>query len=346
MSTASAVFDPGDSSLSSSSIHHAPRDHFTLSTSPGNQDDQCATPALFTPATRHSSTVATPTAVLGLRSAPMSFIPPSTTVTTTMKRAPSRTSSLFQWLPPPCQTSCFFVVGPMLVFPGFSIVLPTPLLAKQLPYVYECSCSNISTNLSDNADTCRPSSPLYASSIANHHDLPDNALSRHFNGTMFGQDFYLTQVAQPLVAHALSTADTMPPALHCPHDPFMPTDINLLPVTETVLFAKPDRSSTLTILPHNNLTTTQPIMADLPHVSAIPDPTKPQQQVATLTPAQYPTLSALYSLTFSSPIPTFLMFPRFDFQTMSTITISKRPPPKPPHSLSTGLHRQIFPPCV
>jgi hypothetical protein len=219
----------------------------------------------------------------------------------------------------------------MLVFPGFSIVLPTPpLLAKQLPYVYECSCSNISTNLSDNADTRRPSSPLSASSIANHHALPENALSRHYNGTLFGQDFYLTRVAQPLVAHALSTADTMPPALHCPHDPFMPTNTNRLPVPKTVLFAKPDCSSTLTLHPHNNMTTTQPIIADLPHVSAIPDPTKPQKQVATLAPAQYPTLSALYSLTFSSPT-TFLMFPCFDFQTMSTTTIFKRPPPKPPH---------------
>jgi hypothetical protein len=116
----------------------------------------------------------------------------------------------------------------------------------------------------------------------------------------------------------------------------MPNNTNL---------AKPD-CITLTLHPHNNWTTTQPILAGLPHVSAIPDPTKPQNQVATPTLAQYSTLSAIYSLFFSSPIPMFLMFPHFDFQMMSTTTISKRPPPKPPHSLSTWLHHQIFPPCV
>jgi hypothetical protein len=70
-----------------------------------------------------------------------------------------------------------------------------------MPYVYKCSCSHFSTNLSDNADTaCRPSSPLLSDSsiLANHHALPDNALPHHFNGTLFGQVFYLTQVAQPL----------------------------------------------------------------------------------------------------------------------------------------------------
>jgi hypothetical protein len=279
----------------------------------------------------------------------------------------------------------------MLVFPGSSIVLPTPLLAKQLPYVYECSCSNFSSDLSDNADTHRPSSPLSDSSIANHHALPDNALPHHFNGTMFGQVFYLTQVAQPLVAHALSTAEpthsptkvdhslprrfngtlfgqafylpsvaqalsdhdvatAYPLPLSC--DPFTSTHTTPLQVPKIIPFAKPD-SIDLTIQPPNNLLHSPPKLSEIPHVSAIPDPTNTQCKVATpSTMTQYSILSPYSCLPSSSQFPRFLMIPRFDFESTTTqlvthrSVISKRPPPKPPHTKSAGFHYQIFTPHV
>jgi hypothetical protein len=87
--------------------------------------------------------------ILTLCTSKKCFDQPLTTVATTMKLADSRTSSLFQWLPPPCQNSCFFTVdcGPYTyVLPGFFTVFPATLLAKQLPYIYKCSCSNVSNN--------------------------------------------------------------------------------------------------------------------------------------------------------------------------------------------------------
>jgi hypothetical protein len=79
------------------------------------------------------------------------------------------------------------------LFPGSSIILSTTLLAKLLPYLYKCSCSNASNNVSSNVNTNIPSLPLSDSSITNNHALP-----LCFNGTLFGQAFYWTQVAQLL----------------------------------------------------------------------------------------------------------------------------------------------------
>jgi hypothetical protein len=270
---------------------------------------------------------------------------------------------LHQWLPPHCQTSCFFSVWTFLVFPGYSTVIPTPLLEKQMPYVYTCSC-----------DTNKPPTPLSKSSTKTNHSLP-----RRFNGTLFGQVFYLPLVAQALPDQVVVTADPLP----LPCDPFTSTPTTPLQLPEIIPFLTPD-SIDLTIQPPNNLLHTSPILSEHSHASAIPDPTTTQQcQVATpttlaqyssLSPypfclpssSQFPRFPMLSSFDFesisttssclpsSSQFPRFLMIPHFDFKSLSTTTrlvahrsiISKRPPPKPPHTKSAGFHHQSFTPHV
>ena len=43
----------------------------------------------------------------------------------------SSTSFLCRWLPPPCQYTCFFIVGPLLSFLGTSIIIPPAILTLE-----------------------------------------------------------------------------------------------------------------------------------------------------------------------------------------------------------------------
>jgi hypothetical protein len=214
MSPSLAVFDRGRPSASVPSTSHCPSDPFNPSISNRHHDNQAASAVFILPTTRPSSKLATLPPVLTLRSLSKRFIPPPTTAATNTQHVRSHTSLLYQWLPPSCQTSCFFSVGTLLVFPGNSIVLPTPLLEKQLPYVYVCSC-----------DTNKPTLPLSPSSITVNHAMP-----RRFNGAMFGLVFSspITNPLAPTAVHNLPATPTFAPTpetdtnkpslplLHCP----------------------------------------------------------------------------------------------------------------------------------
>jgi hypothetical protein len=208
--------------------------------------------------------------LLNLRSKYQHVTPPSTSVApTTKQRVKSYIPVLHQWLPPHCQTSCFFSVGTFLVFPGSSTAIPTPLLEKQMPYVYKCSC-----------DTNKPPTLSHSSTTVDH------SLPSRFNGTLFGQAFYLPPVAQALLApHKMLLQPS-----HCLSHVLLSRPPLQLLVFMIVPFAKPD-SIALTIQPQNNLLHTPPILSEIPHVCAIPDPTNTQRQVATSTLAQYTILS-------------------------------------------------------
>jgi hypothetical protein len=54
---------------------------------------------------------------------------------------------LHQWLPLPCQNSCFFSVGNMFLFPGTTFSLPTHFLTWVLLYAFQCSSSPQSNNM-------------------------------------------------------------------------------------------------------------------------------------------------------------------------------------------------------
>jgi hypothetical protein len=138
--SAPAVFNRGCSSPSSCTIYHAPPEPSTTSNPTRSKDDKATTPISFLRRSPTFFQASTTTPVLALAAAYTSFHPPPTTALMARQRAKSHRSFIYQWLPPPCQTSCFFVTGHMLVFPGFSSILPTLLLEKELPYVYECIC--------------------------------------------------------------------------------------------------------------------------------------------------------------------------------------------------------------
>jgi hypothetical protein len=135
-----AVFDPGCSSLSSFTIYRAPPEPSTTSNPRRSQDDKATTPISFSQMSPPFFQAATTTPVLALPAAYTSFHPPQTSASMARQHAKSLSSFIYQWLPPPCQTSCFFVTGHMLVFPGFSSILPTLFLEKELLHVYECIC--------------------------------------------------------------------------------------------------------------------------------------------------------------------------------------------------------------
>jgi hypothetical protein len=128
MSPSPAVFDRGRPSASVPSTSHCPSDPFNPSISNRHHNNQAASAVFILPTTRPSSKLATLPPVLTLCSLSKRFIPPPTTAATNRQHTRSHTSLLYQWLPPSCQTSCFFSVGTLLVFPGNSIVMPTPLL--------------------------------------------------------------------------------------------------------------------------------------------------------------------------------------------------------------------------
>jgi hypothetical protein len=112
-------------------------------------------------------------------------------------------SFIYQWLPPPCQTSCFFVTDHMLVFPGFSSILPTLFLEKELTYVYECICVKGSGQV--DAPTLKNVSQC--STTINH------VMPQCFNGTMFGKVFSSpipTCLAPTTVHHLPTTATAVP----------------------------------------------------------------------------------------------------------------------------------------
>jgi hypothetical protein len=206
MSPSLVVFDQGQPSAPIPLPTRRPFDPFTSSTSARNQDNQVITLFSFLPTPCPFSKLAVSTPVHTLCSAYKSSIPPPrttvlqtkqpTNVAPTKQRVKFRTPFLLQWLPPPCQISCFFSVGSFLVFPGStSIVLPTPLLEKQSPYVYKCSC-NINML----------SSPISHSSITINPALPCQ-----FNGAMFGKVFSSPIFSRPPAVHHLSATATILP---------------------------------------------------------------------------------------------------------------------------------------
>jgi hypothetical protein len=97
--------------------------------------------------------------------------------------APS-TSMSPQHQPASCQPRTASPPASSLLGPSLSshssTVIPTPLLEQQMPYVYKCSCN-----------TNKLPTPLSHSSTKVNHSLPCR-----FNGTLFGQVFYLPPVAQ------------------------------------------------------------------------------------------------------------------------------------------------------
>jgi hypothetical protein len=206
MSPSPAVFDRGQPSASVPSTSHCPSDPFNPSISNRHHNNQAASAVFILPTTCPSFKLATLPPVLTLCSLSKRFIPPPTTAGTNMQHIKSHTSILYQWLPPS--------VGTLLVFPGNSIVLPTPLLEKQLPYVYVCSC-----------DTNKPTLPLSPSSITVNHAMPCQ-----FNGAMFGLAFSspITNPLAPTAVHNLPATPTFAPTpeadtnkpslplLHCP----------------------------------------------------------------------------------------------------------------------------------
>jgi hypothetical protein len=135
MSPYLAVFDCGRPSAPIPPPTHAPSDPVTPSASTRHQDTQAAAVVLFQVTTRPLPALTTIPPVLNLRSEYRNVTPPSTSIMSTKHRIKSHLPVLHQWLPPHCQTSCFFSVGTFLVFPGFSTALPTPLLEQQMPYM-------------------------------------------------------------------------------------------------------------------------------------------------------------------------------------------------------------------
>jgi hypothetical protein len=344
MSPPPAVFDRGRPSACLSSPSHCPSDQFNQSIFNRHHNIQPATTVFVLPTTGPASPLTTLPPVGILRTASVRFILPPTTVATT-KRLKIRPSLLYEWLPPPCRTSCFFSVGSLLVFPETSIVLPITLLEKHLPYVYVCACS------SDK----QPSS-LSHSSITVDHVAP-----RQFHGTMFGLEFSssITNPLAPAANHNLPVnptfaptpeADTNKPPLPILHRPntadhdmprrfngimfgqvlsspisqtIAPTIVHHLPDITTfpptpVTGGFPDAVETLSALPQCSTI----ISHTLPHhfigtmfgqnyfsaVAATPDPVPPPPPpvaIATLPIDPFPT-TVPHSVAASSPAPSTL----------------------------------------
>jgi hypothetical protein len=138
------VFDRGRSPASTHTPHHyhpssihcpeprTPRNHFQQNTSDNSIAAAVGRAFWWSPPSKFPTYP--PVQALQVVNT-ISPQPPPATVDATLF-----TSFLRQWLPPPCQSSCFFSIGPMLVFPGTNVILPIPLLRQTLPsYVHNCS---------------------------------------------------------------------------------------------------------------------------------------------------------------------------------------------------------------
>jgi hypothetical protein len=168
MSAIPVVFDPGLSSASNRTPFHAPPDHSTHLTT-----------------TRH----------------PVQQKLNISRIQTHLSQ--SRTSFLLQWLPPSCQTSCFYSVGTMLVFPSTNLVLPTPLLKKTSPYVYACS-RNI--HLTPVIDT--PSNDTIITTLHTRRLAPDLKIDAFLER----QTRLLDQMTKRMLDHMMNKA------IQAPHD--------------------------------------------------------------------------------------------------------------------------------
>jgi hypothetical protein len=347
MSLSLAVFDCGQPSAPIPPPTHCPFDPFTSSTSARNQDNQGIPSFSFPPTPCPFSKLAVSTPVHTLRSAYKSSIPPlrttvlptkqPTNVAPTKQHVKFRTPFLLQWLPPPCQISCFFLVGSFLVFPGTSIVLPTPLLEKQLPYVFKCSC---------NIDML--SSPISHSSIAINPALP-----RQFNGAMFGKVFSSPTSSRPPTVHHLSATATILPTPEAVFQDNSET-LSAIPQCSTIkMNALPHWYmgtmlgkyffSAITITPTPEHVAPPPV-APLPVAVAVAistlqiDPIPPDAPLSVVAPASAPSAPAptstflqVSSLTCPSSIPWLpILRPLY-----SKPVNLEQPPPKPPHPYST-----------
>jgi hypothetical protein len=163
MLTAPAIFNAGHSYLLSVTTCHAHLDPFAMLTSKRNQ---AATPFLLKHTTCPVSEVNMPTTHSALCSQEFH---PNTNSCCNNQATPQVTYPCFVPMAPTSVPILLLLLcWDLFVFPGSSSVLPTPLLLKQLPYVYKCLCNPVSTNVTTNT----PSAPLSHSSIAIHHALP------------------------------------------------------------------------------------------------------------------------------------------------------------------------------
>jgi hypothetical protein len=188
------VFYHGQPLAPSSPTSHYSSDPFTLSTLTRNQENPAATAICLWLTTRvHLPNW--PSAV-STNAMYKSFIPPPTNKQCVKLHSPV----LYQWLPPPCQVSCFSSVGTFLVFPGTSIVLPSPLLEKRLPYMSTIACAAPSS--------CHHPPPT-ALSLSNISHL----VGSMFNGTLLGYVLSLPipKPLAPMPAHHLPSTTTFPP---------------------------------------------------------------------------------------------------------------------------------------
>jgi hypothetical protein len=168
----SLVFDQGQPSASIPPSSHAPSDPSSPLVSTKHQAQYAATAVCFQTTTHLPPTVTMIQLVLNLCAKHQHVTPPLTSV---MKATRQVTCLFLVPMAPTSQPKLLLLLCwdlPCLPT-GSSTGIPTPLLEKQLPYVYKCSC-----------DTNKPLSPLSHSSLTINNDVPCQ-----FNGAVFGQVF-------------------------------------------------------------------------------------------------------------------------------------------------------------